>query len=220
MCILLFGVNINKILCVVSQNCERQQGGIFMKIQQRKGMSTEKMVTSALLTAIVIVLQFVSMNIRTGIFSITLSLIPIAVGAILYGYSIGAWLGFVLGLTVLLTGDAAPFMTTPTTSIFAIIIVLLKTTTCGAVAGLTFSALKNTNKTFASAISALLCPIINTGIFIIGCWLFFIPEVGSLYGNWSAFYYIILGFNFPIELVLNIVLIPVIVRLIKIKLKD
>ena len=63
-----------------------------------------------LLSAAVIVLQFVSMSLRFTTFSITLTLIPIVVGAAIYGIGAGAWLGLVFGLAVLLTGDAASFM--------------------------------------------------------------------------------------------------------------
>ena len=79
-----------------------------MKTQKRK-MSTETMVLGAVLTALVIVLQYLSMAIRFGTFSITLSLIPIVVGALTCGAGMGTWLGLVFGVTVLLTGDAAPF---------------------------------------------------------------------------------------------------------------
>ena len=60
-----------------------------------------------LFSAAVIVLQFVSMSVRFTTFSITLTLIPIVVGAAIYGIGAGAWLGLVFGLAVLLTGDAA-----------------------------------------------------------------------------------------------------------------
>ena len=64
-----------------------------------------------LFSAAVVVLQFVSMSLRFTTFSITLTLIPIVVGAAIYGVTAGGWLGFVFGLAVLLTGDAAAFLT-------------------------------------------------------------------------------------------------------------
>ena len=63
-----------------------------------------------LFSAAVVVLQFVSMSLRFTTFSITLTLIPIVVGAAIYGIGAGAWLGLVFGLAVLLTGDAASFL--------------------------------------------------------------------------------------------------------------
>jgi Predicted membrane protein len=69
-----------------------------------------KLTGIALFTAIVVVLQLLGSVIRFGPFSISLVLIPIVVGAALYGKLAGAWLGLVFGLVVLLSGDAAPFM--------------------------------------------------------------------------------------------------------------
>ena len=65
--------------------------------------------TMGLLTAIVVVLQAMAIAIRFGVFNITLVLVPIVVGAALYGWKAGAWLGFVFGVVVLFT-DAGAFL--------------------------------------------------------------------------------------------------------------
>ena len=70
---------------------------------------TKKTVGIGLLTAIIIVLQVFSISIRFGVFDITLVLTPIIVGAALYGWATGAWLGFVFGMVVLFT-DAGAFL--------------------------------------------------------------------------------------------------------------
>ena len=70
---------------------------------------TRALVGTGILTAIVAVLQALSVGIKFGPFSVTFVLIPIVVGAALYGYKSGAWLGFVFGAVVLFT-DAAAFM--------------------------------------------------------------------------------------------------------------
>ena len=77
---------------------------------QKKAMSTKNLVMYAVLTAITFVLQYVSMFIRTGTFSITLSLVPIVIGAAILGIRGGMWLGLVFGFAVLISGDAASFM--------------------------------------------------------------------------------------------------------------
>ena len=51
---------------------------------------TKTIVGIGILTAITAVLQVISMNVRFGVFSITLSLIAIIVGASLYGWKAGA----------------------------------------------------------------------------------------------------------------------------------
>ena len=54
---------------------------------------TQRMVGLAIFTAIIIVLQLVSTFIKFGPFSITLAMIPIVVGAAVYGAGAGAYLG-------------------------------------------------------------------------------------------------------------------------------
>ena len=67
------------------------------------------MVLSAILTGLVILLQFMGQFIRLGPYMISLVLIPIVIGAAVGGAKIGGWLGFVFGIVVLIT-DAAAFL--------------------------------------------------------------------------------------------------------------
>ncbi len=185
-----------------------------MKTQKKK-MSTETLVLGAVLTALVIVLQYLSMAIRFGTFSITLSLTPIVIGAVTCGMGMGSWLGLVFGVTVLLTGDAAPFWAVNAGGTF--VTVIAKGVACGFFPAMVFKMLKKANQTLASAVAAIISPIANTGVFLLGCIIFFIPTLIEWYGNVTAFLVTIFSFNFLIEMVLNIVLTPVIIRLIKIK---
>lgn len=184
---------------------------------KKKAVSTKNLVMYAVLTAIVFVLQFVSMQIRFGIFSITLSLFPIAIGAALGGKKIGAWLGFIFSIAVLISGDANPFLAI---SVFGTITtVIAKGTLAGFVTGLVFELLSKKQIKFAVSISAVLSPIVNTGVFIIGCLVFFTASEIWAGGIGAVFKYI-LGFisiNFFIEMAINIILAPTIVRLLKIK---
>lgn len=181
----------------------------------KQKMSTQTMVLGAVLTALVILLQYISMAIRFGTFSITLSLTPIVIGAISCGIGMGAWLGLVFGVTVLLTGDAAPFWAVTAWGTF--VTVILKGIAAGVIPALAYKLFGNKNKTFASAFSAILSPIANTGVFLLGCVVFFIPTLIEWYGNVTAFLVAIFSFNFVIEMVLNIILTPVVIRLLNIK---
>ena len=58
-----------------------------------RNSSTKKLVSTALLAAVIVVLQTVASGIRIGPFTPTLSLIPIIIGALLYGPLAGAFLG-------------------------------------------------------------------------------------------------------------------------------
>ena len=178
---------------------------------------TRKVVLLALFTAIVAVLQLLGAFIKFGPFSISLVLMPIAVGAALMGVFAGVWLGLVFGIIVLLSGDAAPFMVfDPAATIF---VVLLKGMLAGAAAGAVYRILAGFNKTAAAVAAAISCPVVNTGMFIAGGYLFFLPILTEWAGSAAevtAFIFLVMvGANFLVELAINLVLSPVIVRLIQ-----
>ncbi len=181
---------------------------------------TKNLVGVGIFTAIVIVLQLLGGGIKFTLFAITLVLVPIVVGSAVYNWKAGAWLGFVFGFAVLLSGDAAPFLAINIPATVGI--VLLKGTLCGFAAGLTYQALKKVQSTVAVFTAAIVCPIVNTGVFLIGCWLFFLPDLSKWalelgYANLKEYViYGLVGVNFLVELGTNIVLAPVIVRLIRI----
>lgn len=181
---------------------------------------TKTMVGIGLFTAIVVVLQFLGGGIRFGMFSISLVLVPIVVGAAVYGWKAGAWLGVMFGAAVLLSGDASAFMVVD--PLGTVLTVLVKGASCGLVAGLVYQLFERWNKVLAVFAAALVCPIVNTGVFLIGCWLFFLETVaewgrGLGYDNVAAYMFLgLAGVNFLVELAVNLVLAPVIVRLIRI----
>ncbi len=180
---------------------------------------TKQLVGVGIFTAIVVVLQLLGGSIRFGAVSISLVLVPIVVGAAVYGWKAGAWLGFMFGVAVLLSGDAAAFL--PISPLGTIVTVLGKGTLCGLVSGLVYKALEKRNQWVAIILAALLCPVVNTGIFLLGCKLFFMELIGgwaAAVGVANADKYLLVGFvgiNFLIEIVVNIVLAPVISRLIR-----
>ena len=187
-----------------------------------KKMSKEqslKLAIGGILTAIVIVLQFIGSSIKFGTFSISLILIPVVLGAALCGPIVSAWLGFVFGVVVLLSGDAALFLTISVPG--TIVTVLLKGTLCGLFAGLVFNALKSKNMTLATILAAIVAPVTNTGVFLLGCRIFFfdaIREWGVAEGFVSVTKYMLVGFvgfNFLFELLTNVVLCPIVVRIIE-----
>ena len=182
---------------------------------KKLGMSTKTMVLAAILTALVVVLQFIGQTIRLGPFMISLVLVPIVIGAATCGPKIGGWLGFVFGLFVLISGDAAAFLTI---NIFGTIVtVLLKGVLCGFVAGYVYQLLEGKNKTLAVFAAAVVCPVVNTGVFLLGCLVFFMDTI-VLWANGSnviAYMFVgLVGGNFLVELALNLVLGPAIVRLV------
>ncbi len=186
--------------------------------------NTKKIVGIGLMTAIVVVLQLLGSFIKFGVFSISLVLVPIIVGAALYGVGAGAWLGLAFGVTVLASGDAGAFLAV--NPVGTAVTVLLKGVLAGLAAGGVYKLIEKKNKLIAVITSGIVAPVVNTGIFILGCWLFFMPlitEWATAAGVENAGLFVltgVVGVNFFIELAINLVLSTVIVRIIKIAVKE
>ncbi len=192
-----------------------------MEKTRKRAMSTKNLVMYAVLTAIVVILQFMGSFIKLGPFSISLVLVPIVIGSALLGFKAGAWLGFVFGVTVLISGDAAAFLAV---DVFGTVLtVLIKGALAGLFTGLIYKLARPKGLYVAIIVSAIVCPIVNTGIFLIGCGLFFMETIrawGEALGFASTGNYIIYGLvggNFLFEMLINIILSPAIVRLLKVK---
>ncbi len=191
-------------------------------IMAEKKFSTRKLTGLAILTALVVILQF--LPIKGPFFLITLTLVPIVIGSALYGAFAGAWLGFIFGVTVLLSGDAAAFLTINIPGTIAT--VLVKGTLAGLAAGLVYKLASKVNRYFGVICSALVAPVVNTGIFLLGCRLFFMDTVNgwaaaSGYEDVGAYMILsLVGINFLIELGVDLVCSPVILRLINIRKKE
>lgn len=186
---------------------------------------TQRLAGLALFTALIVILQLLGNFIRFGPVSVSLVALPIAVGAAVYGGAAGLWLGFVFGMVVLLSGDAAAFFafSVPGT----LLTVLVKGIACGGLAGLVYAWLAQKNRTLAAVTAAIVCPVVNTGVFLLGCRIFFLPMLADMaqslgFGDDVGRFMIfgLVGVNFLAELGVNIVLSPVILRLIRIGRKE
>lgn len=191
-----------------------------MKFTNKKGMSTETMVLAAVLTAIVVVLQLLGSFIRFGPFSISLVLIPIVIGAATCGMWVSGWLGLVFGVVVLIM-DSAPFLAINIPG--TVVTVLLKGVGCGLAAGLVYKLFEKKNKYLATFAAAFVCPLVNTGIFVLGCFVFFMDTLASwgLSGGFDGaidyLFFGMIGLNFFFELGVNMILSPIAVRIINIR---
>lgn len=96
-----------------------------------------------------------------GPFSVSLVLIPLVLGAALYGWGMGCWLGLVFGAVVLLSGDAGLFLAADPGG--TIVTVLSKGIACGAAAGLCCRWLHPRYPRLSILLSALAAPLVNTG---------------------------------------------------------
>ncbi|MBR4306238.1 MAG: ECF transporter S component, partial [Ruminiclostridium sp.] len=162
-----------------------------------KKMNVSTVVGIGLLTAIVVVLQLVSMALRFGMFSITLTLVHIVVGAALYNWKAGAWLGLVFGGAVLISGDATVFL--QINAIGTIITVLAKGALAGLAAGLIYHLVSKKNQIAGVIAAAIAAPVVNTGVFLIGSAVFFLDAISMWAGETNVFIYMLVGlvgFNF------------------------
>ena len=186
---------------------------------------TKVLVGMAIFTALVVVLQVVATALgRLGLTPPSLVLVPIVIGAAAYGNKAGAWLGFVFGVVVLLAGimgmdaftaglfGANPFATA--------LICLGKGTLAGLAAGVVFRVLQHKNQVLATVAAAIVCPVVNTALYLLGASTFFREYLDGAEMGWMAFVgalFVAIMVNFILEIVINIILSPVIVRILKIR---
>ncbi len=183
----------------------------------------KRMTGLSIFSAIIVVLTLLCTFVRFGPFSITLALAPIVIGAALYGSSGGAFLGGVFSVVVLITGfmgwDGGTIMLLMSQNAVACVLVcLLKGTVAGYLAGLVYNLIAKKNVHLGVVAAAIVCPVVNTGVFIAGMMLFFMSTLESWASGQAVIYYIIFGLtglNFLVELAVNIILSSGITRIIR-----
>ena len=181
-----------------------------------KNKKIERMVGIALLMALVVVMQALSGIIPpVGGFSISLVLIPIVLGAAVYGPGAGALLGATFGTVVYINcvtgadpGGAMVFQANP---VLCFLVVMGKGVLAGLAAGGVYKLLRKVNPYLAMLCAAIVCPLVNTGTFV-ACMLLFFNEVLSQWAGGSDLVgYILTGLilaNFVPELIINVVFSP------------
>jgi len=179
------------------------------------------MVAIAILIALIVILQMISAFVKIGAISITLTLIPIVVGAAMYGPSAGAILGGAFGVIVLINcitgtdlGGNALWIANPA---MTALLCMLKGIAAGFFAGLVYAAASKVNTYVGVFCAAIVSPVVNTGIFIAGMALFFSDTLAEWAGGSPIVYFALIGLtglNFLVEFGVNIVLSPTVVRII------
>lgn len=185
-----------------------------------------KMVQLSLLTAIVLVLQALGIVIKIPVLgtSVSLVMIPIALGAMILGPAAGAFLGLVFGLEVyILCGvmgtDAFTAFLFNSNPIITAGICIVKSTLAGFLSGVIYRLVCKKNELLAVFLAAAVAPVVNTGIFVLGCFVIF-DTIGSFaasigYAN-SAVHFIFIGLagiNFIFEFAVNLIFAPALQRI-------
>jgi len=198
------------------------------RANQSHAASTKTLTGISILAAVVVVLTIFCNFIKFGPFSITLALAPIIIGAALYGKKASAILGGVFGLVVLITGllgleGGTVLYLCSINTVATVLICVGKGLAAGFVAGLVYEALARKNMKAAVVVSGVVCPVVNTGLFILGMLVFFFDTLNGWAGGANLISYIIVGLtgvNFLIELAVNLILSSAIVRIIKVGKKQ
>ena len=193
-----------------------------------KNQKIMKLVELAILFALVIVLQSIS---SFGLVTISLCLIPITLGAMILGPKGGAILGFAFGVIAAFWGivgkDGFTFLLFNANPVMTIVICLVKGTMAGLVAGLLYQAISKSkskgSQLIASIVAAISVPVVNTGLFIVGC-LIIKEDVVSVCGelgldttNYIALLFLtLIGVNFFVEFGVNAVFSPVLNKIVAI----
>lgn len=154
----------------------------------KKRTNISELVKTALFVAIIILLSVTPLGyISLGVINATIIQIPVIIGAILFGWKKGAFLGGVFGITSMIKNTVQPnatsFVFSPFVpvfgsdegSFFAVIVCIVSRVMIGVVSGLLFAALAKTK--LSKAISAGICgfcgAMTNTVLVMGGIYVFF-----------------------------------------------
>ena len=183
---------------------------------KKKIFNVKMIVGTALLVAIEVVLQLVSMVLPTAV-NLNLALVVITIGAILYGPLVGGFLGFVNGAVILLSPNTVTvFMSI--SPIGTVLTCLLKTTLAGVLAGFLFKWISKKNDFVGSVVASITVPLVNTMIFAVFTAIFFQKGLGL--GDFGQIFTVLIGINFIFEIITNTIISPGLYQvLIKSKVK-
>ncbi|MBQ7134342.1 MAG: ECF transporter S component [Ruminococcus sp.] len=182
---------------------------------------TLRLVSIGILSAIIIVLQVITTYFPTKPFPITLALIPIIIGSALFDEKAGAFLGGVFSVVVIIMcaigADIGGAMVWNANPFLCTLVCMTKGICAGFIGGLVYRLISKKNPIAATVVAGLVTPLVNTGIFILGLALFFKPILQQWAGGSDLIYYVIFGLtgvNFLVEVGVNMILSPVIIKIL------
>ena len=183
----------------------------------KQNNTVKKLALVGLLTALAVVLSLIKIPIFGA--SITLVLPVIVIGSAVCGPLVAAWLTIIPNLIAFT--EAGIFMVY--SPVGCVITLLSKGILAGLASGYVYKLLSKKHPIGAVTCSAVVAPIVNTGVFVFGCYLCIWDQLVSLAGENGVGIGILLfglaGFNFIIELILNVILCPSLLRIIQISMK-
>ena len=190
--------------------------------KQNSVKNVKNMTLLALMTALVAIFQCIGLIIPIGFNVGAFALVPLVVGAAMLGPLAGAWLGFVFGFVVVITGQASGFYVLGVVETVAV--VLIKGIAAGLAAALIYKLIAKKNSLAAIITASVVCPVVNTAIFTLACYTVFFPGIsewasGAGKDMISYVFLTLVGANFFVELGICLIFSTVADRIIKIGLK-
>lgn len=214
--------------------------------RSRDSIKIRKLVTLSILATVVVVLQLLGNFIEGFMNNLALGIIPIAIGAILYGPKAGAFLGAVMSAVILVNPANYLLMQTPWDIVKLILIIIIKTPLAGFICGVIYKLLskraytfedkgkRSTAIVFAIAFSSIFVTVINTLTYFILMLLFFsegsifvgagvqgftLSKINLELGYTNTVVMLLLGFiglNFFIEMGIIFLATPAIISIVKV----
>lgn len=189
---------------------------------------TLKMVQIAFLAAVEVVLTL--LYIPIGTINLNFGLVPIVMAGILLGPAVGGFIGAVSGIVTMIqvfTTPANPLYVflVSTNPLMASLLCIVKTGAAGLLSGLVYKLIigagknaghKRLIRVISSTVAAVVCPVVNTGIFVLGMFTVFgnalkadpVFDVASA-GGLAVFIFVgLVGLNFFVELISTVVITP------------
>ncbi|MFR7932868.1 MAG: ECF transporter S component [Acutalibacteraceae bacterium] len=187
-------------------------------MEEKQKFFTSKNITFlGVLTALIIVLQVLGSNIVVfGTVRLSFVLVPIVLGAIMLGVRGGVFLGFVFGLITIIMGavgaDPFTYVLLNESPFLCVATCLVKAVCAGLISALTYKSVSVRNKTIALFVSAIVAPVVNTGLFILGALAMGDVLNDNFVANGESLIHFLIigcaGINFLVELSINVVLAP------------
>ena len=186
---------------------------------------TKKLTYFAILTALVVVLQFTANAVKIGAVTLNFVLVPLIVCGMVLGAAYAIALGAIIGVIILLSGvigmDGFTNVLFGEAPVVITLVCVLKTALAGLAGALIFKFFYKKHRLLGTFLSAAATPIVNTGVFVLGMLTITSSLVSNGYidGGKQALVAIcvgLVGVNFVFELILNLVLAPAVYRVIEI----
>ena len=191
-----------------------------MKQRKQNHEFVKKIVLIALFTALTTVFGFVKIPIM-GV-TVKMDLPILIIGAAILGPVAGAWLTVIPTVITFFTGEAALFMTY--SPIGTLLTLLLKGILAGLCAGLVYKELSKKHPFGATVLASVVAPTVNSGVFLLGCYMFIWEELLALAAaNSVSIAVLMLGLviiNYILELILCVVVCPILMRVIRVATKN